>query len=184
MLQRDQDFSLKFVIGERIICVGFVAVSVNKGVMAHIPETETSCIGNWARGTVEIHLFPTSIQKSIVMGVFWISADEVRPRGFFIKPNDIREGRLEQQRLFGCSVIVKLQQRLNITRNDVFCPSILRSDYLEFGDGFKFTFENLSGSFSTIDQYPAEIDRLRSMVRSCSQALSARKAQDKRALAL
>ena len=46
MMQRNQNASVEFMIDERIVCVGRVALAIHKGVLTHIHIAQSSRYDN------------------------------------------------------------------------------------------------------------------------------------------
>ena len=98
MMQRNQNASVEFMIDERIVCVGRVALAIHEGVLTHIHIAQSSRYNNRTGCALETNSYPASAEKAMVIRVVRISADEVRSRPFPVETNDVRQGRFKQER--------------------------------------------------------------------------------------
>ncbi len=78
MVQGDQNAPIQFVVGKRIVGACGVAVAVDERVVPHVLVAQPACLQDRTRGALKFDTFRTSIEKALVVGVVWITADELR----------------------------------------------------------------------------------------------------------
>ena len=106
MMQRNQNASIEFMIDERIVRVGRVALVIDEGVLTHIHIAQSSRYDNRTGCALESDSYPASAEKAMVIRIVRVSTDEVRSRPFPVETNDVRQGWFKQKRFIGSTEVV------------------------------------------------------------------------------
>lgn len=125
VVERDEHMSVKFVVGKGIVSPGRIAVAIDKGVVPHVFVAKPACFQDGSNGALKFNFFPSSIEEAHVLGIVWITADKIGPRAGTVEPNDIRQGRFEQQWFVWIAKVIKVKKTIDIPFGHAFCPSTL-----------------------------------------------------------
>ena len=160
------------MIDKRIVGVCHVAIPIDKSVIPHIAIAESAWIREWTSRALKLDLFPTAIEKSLIVRIVRVAADKIRARATTIAPDDLRQSRLEKKRSIWRSKIVQIQQRVDVLLGNMLGPSMLRRDDFCLCYRLEYMLGNLTSPPSLISRTRATKDGTRDQGRSCLTLVS------------